>query len=35
MYADDTTLTSPAEDPCVLEHKMNSFPYIKKMENVS
>ena len=23
MYADDTTLTSSAEDPCVLEHKMN------------
>ena len=23
MYADDTTLTSFAEDPCVLEHKMN------------
>ena len=22
MYADDTTLTSSAEDPCVLEHKM-------------
>ena len=23
MYADDTTLTTSAEDPCVLEHKMN------------
>ena len=23
MHADDTTLTSSAEDPCVLEHKMN------------
>ena len=23
MYADDTTLTSSAEDPCVLEHKFN------------
>ena len=23
MYADDTTLTSSAEDLCVLEHKMN------------
>ena len=23
MYADDTTLTSPAEDPRVLEHKLN------------
>ena len=23
MYADDTTLTSFAEDPCVLEHNMN------------
>ena len=23
MYADDTTLTSAAEDPCVLERKMN------------
>ena len=23
MSADDTTLTSSAEDPCVLEHKMN------------
>ena len=23
MYADDTTLTTFAEDPCVLEHKMN------------
>ena len=23
MYADDTTLTSSAEDPCVLERKMN------------
>ena len=23
MYADDSTLTSSAEDPCVLEHKMN------------
>ena len=23
MYADDTTLTSSAEDPCVLGHKMN------------
>ena len=23
MYADDTTLTSFAGDPCVLEHKMN------------
>ena len=23
MYADDTTLTSSAEDPCFLEHKMN------------
>ena len=22
MYADDTTLTSSAEDPCFLEHKM-------------
>ena len=25
MYADDTTLTSSAEDPCVLEHKMNYY----------
>ena len=23
MYADDTTLTSSAEDPYILEHKMN------------
>ena len=23
MYAGDTTLTTSAEDPCVLEHKMN------------
>ena len=23
MYTDDTTLTTSAEDPCVLEHKMN------------
>ena len=23
MYADDTTLTTSAENPCVLEHKMN------------
>ena len=23
MYADDTTLTTSAEDPCVLEHKIN------------
>ena len=23
MYADDTTLTTSAEDPCVLEYKMN------------
>ena len=23
MYPDDTTLTSAAEEPCVLEHKMN------------
>ena len=23
MFADDTTLTASAEDPCVLEHKMN------------
>lgn len=23
MYADDTTLTTSGEDPCVLEHKMN------------
>ena len=23
MYADDTTFTSSAEDPCVLERKMN------------
>ena len=23
MYADDTTLTTSAEDPCGLEHKMN------------
>ena len=23
MYADDTTLTTSAEDPCVLEHEMN------------
>ena len=23
MYADDITLTSSGEDPCVLEHKMN------------
>ena len=23
MYADDTTPTTSAEDPCVLEHKMN------------
>ena len=23
MYADDTTLTTSAEDPRVLEHKMN------------
>ena len=23
MYADDTTLTSSAEDPCVLEHRLN------------
>ena len=23
IYADDTTLTTSAEDPCVLEHKMN------------
>ena len=23
MYADDTTLTSSAEDSCVVEHKMN------------
>ena len=23
MYADDTTVTSSAQDPCVLEQKMN------------
>ena len=23
MYGDDTTRTTSAEDPCVLEHKMN------------
>ena len=25
MYADDTTFTASAEDPCVLDHKTNYY----------